>query len=310
VRRLERSADTWAPIIVPGASVDRRSGVWLTGQLTLASGMHASACLRCPDQPCRRSTGNRVDGNPDLCPVDALSIDPVSGSVMVDQECISCGVCVLRCPVGAFSPEDQGRIQVNSAASLGSLGIESDALEFALWRAEATRGTVVSRNDREAFIDLALRAAAPLGGRQFYPLVASLFRAIGVPATVSNPGDTSNRIDLVLDHSERPIPVEVKSRTEVEAINTKSVQQALENKLAISRLTGRQNLDDTASLVVGYDYPPQRSGVDELVDDIFATYGIKIGLISLRRLYELLLECNLDELLFDRQTLVSIRGRL
>ncbi|WP_134773005.1 restriction endonuclease [Ornithinimicrobium flavum] len=159
-------------------------------------------------------------------------------------------------------------------------------------------------------MESAMGAAASLRAAHFYPLVGSLFKAIGVPAVVSNQGDTSNRIDLILTHPSDPIPVEVKSRTEVEAVNVKAIQQALENKLALARMSGHTTLSASSSLVVGFANPPARSGIRELLDDIESAYGIRIGIISLRRLYEILISVNITGQAFDRDILTSLKGTL
>lgn len=45
-------------------------------------------CTQCKDYPCVAS-----------CPVDALSVDPVTTAVIIDTEkCISCSKCVKACP--------------------------------------------------------------------------------------------------------------------------------------------------------------------------------------------------------------------
>lgn len=45
-------------------------------------------CVQCDDYPCVES-----------CPVDALSVDEKTTSVLVDREkCTGCGICVKACP--------------------------------------------------------------------------------------------------------------------------------------------------------------------------------------------------------------------
>jgi Fe-S-cluster-containing hydrogenase component 2 len=45
-------------------------------------------CAQCMDYPCVEA-----------CPVEALSIDPDYGAVIVDREkCTSCGACITACP--------------------------------------------------------------------------------------------------------------------------------------------------------------------------------------------------------------------
>jgi Fe-S-cluster-containing hydrogenase component 2 len=310
MRRVRRSYPEFPPVIIEGARLSAREHENLQGHLAGPYGQEqAAACLRCPSQPCRTSGLERHRMTGDLCPVDVLETAGEDGSVRVGSGCIGCGVCAIRCPVGALSRRDDGTYVGHPTSSLVN-AVTATPEDFAEWIAGATAGTSMNQGDRITFVNNAMHAAAPLLSRHFYPLVQSLFRAIGIPATVSNQGDTSNRIDLILTDKVDPIPVEVKSRTEVEAINVKSVQQALENKLAIARLTGSTNLGPASSLVVGYEYPRDRSGILELIDDIENAFGIRIGLISLRRLYESLLAVTLDGTAFDRSALASLKGAL
>jgi len=58
-----------------------------------AEGLHVPVvCLQCEDAPCQR-----------VCPVSALTRDPVSQVINVDYDrCIGCRMCVLACPFGAM----------------------------------------------------------------------------------------------------------------------------------------------------------------------------------------------------------------
>lgn len=310
MRRVRRNVEDWPPLIIDGARLAGREPGTLHGRLIGPHGqVQGAACLRCPSQPCRTSGHAPDNAKADLCPVGALRPASNDGAIYVGPECIGCGICAARCPVGALTRDGDGTYKSHAPALLTD-AVAATPERFAEWLGEATAGVPLDQVERAALVSSALNAAAPLLGRHFYPLVASLFRAVGVPATVSNQGDTSNRIDLELTDSEDPIPVEVKSRAEVASINVKSVQQALENKLAIARLRGRPGLSPSSSLVVGFDYPPDRSGILELIDDIENAFGIRIGLVSLRRLYELLLAVNLDGEVFDRSTLASLKGAL
>jgi carbon-monoxide dehydrogenase iron sulfur subunit len=60
-------------------------------------------CVQCDDYPCVES-----------CPVDALTVDDKTTSVLVDREkCTGCGICVKACPgtVPFLHPQD-GKVTI------------------------------------------------------------------------------------------------------------------------------------------------------------------------------------------------------
>lgn len=309
MRLIHEPQGNFPPVVIAGARIASRDPESLQGLLIDADGVSQEAgCVRCPTPPCASSDLGRKDSL-DLCPVGALTISSEDGSVEVGPDCIGCGICAIRCPIGALSV---GRsVNMVSSTTKNVCDYDQPAPDvFDDWIKDQFVRLCAASIDREHFVTRAMLAAKPLQGRHFYPLVRSLFRAIGVRAELSNPGDTSNRIDLLLPDATDPIPVEIKSASEVDVINIKSVQQALENKLAISRLTNKPRLGAASSLVVGFEYPPDRSGVLELIEDINYTFAIRIGLISLRSLYEIFLSVSLDGMEFDRAKIANLKGLL
>jgi len=144
----------------------------------------------------------------------------------------------------------------------------------------------------------------------FYGLVASLFTAAGYPAWRPARGDTSNRVDVILIDEADSLPVEVKSRTESAVINVKSVQQALENRVVMDQRDFAKTNPNSSTLVVGYAYPPIRSDVTELIEDIAIAFGINVGMIALKDLYRLALGVSLADEKPSRRLLSDLKGRL
>lgn len=145
---------------------------------------------------------------------------------------------------------------------------------------------------------------------EFYEVIGHLLKNIGFNnISITRGGDTNNRIDAIIIDKQRTIPIEIKSPTETEYINIKSVRQALENKII---LTSRQFFPSTiatTSLVIGYSYPNERSGVYEAIDDFEVTYGFKIGIISLEVLLELYFKSKRGFAL-DLERIYNLKGPL
>ncbi|MRR36721.1 hypothetical protein EG829_19065, partial [bacterium] len=72
-----------------------------------------AACLRCMTPRCRKFDAAEVptmsaDVHLEVCPVRALGAD-ANGVPVAYDNCMGCGLCVLRCPVGAMSLGSDGR---------------------------------------------------------------------------------------------------------------------------------------------------------------------------------------------------------
>ncbi len=277
---------------------------------------HTSRCLRCFDEPCIRFAIEEQDvlrRATQVCPVDAIRFSASSTAPEISNACIGCGLCAMRCPVGAVSLLDDEA----SVAPLVSSPIDSDGCyepvevhEFLERRRSQSSTVRWDLSGMERSLNRLSAVARPLKQGDFYPLVASLFSIAGFPVWQPVQGDTNNRIDLILVDALDSLPVEVKSQTEVAVINVKSIQQALENKIILDQREFLPSINSSSSLVVGYAYPPARSDVTELVDDIYMAFGINIGLISIRALYELAIQHVVSGDPPPRSLLNSLRGPL
>ena len=274
-------------------------------------GDSAACCLRCPDEPCVRfdpaesGGGNAIN----VCPVGAIQHARSETGPVIAPECVNCGLCVLRCPVGALHIGPVGEVGVAPPDPAATIPVVDDAEFFASRDEIAGHTTWADATWREVATRLA-NAAAGLRQDAFYPLVAHLFTAAGHPAWSPAHGDTSNRIDLILIDDVDSLPAEVKSRTESTTINVKSVQQALENRVVLDERTFFAANPTSSTLVVGFDYPAERSDVGELIDDIATSFDVKVGLISLADLYRMALRHELAGEKVPRATLAALKGRM
>jgi hypothetical protein len=120
----------------------------------------------------------------------------------------------------------------------------------------------------------------------FYPAVAELLTITDYPCFVSRAGQNYDRADAVIQLETDYIPVEIKSPTEEVEISLKAVRQALENKIVFLSRKFYPSDPSSSSLVVGFQTPNERSEVFGLIDDVYNTYGFKIGVVGVMSLLQ------------------------
>ncbi|MCE1189262.1 MAG: hypothetical protein LWX56_08970 [Ignavibacteria bacterium] len=163
---------------------------------------------------------------------------------------------------------------------------------------------------KEIIIAQCLRNTITYDQYNFYPLISRLFQYLGFNCITSRTGDTNNRMDAILVDDFQSIPIEIKSPTEIGYINIKSIQQATENKVVLLSRKFYPTLKSTSTLVVGYEYPPTRSDVIELIEDISITYNINVGVIDLFTLLTLAWNTFYLKEFFDKNRIFTLRGCL
>lgn len=146
---------------------------------------------------------------------------------------------------------------------------------------------------------------------EFYEVIGDILEEIGFnKVSVTREGDTNNRMDAIIIDDKRSIPIEIKSPKEVEYINVKSVRQSLENKIVLLSRKFYSTEIEVTTLAIGYDYPNDRSGVYETIDDIFDAFNIKVGIISLSTLLKMFYRKRIENLDIDLEVIYYLKGRL
>ena len=144
----------------------------------------------------------------------------------------------------------------------------------------------------------------------FYPLVTHLFQILGFKSEYSRAGVNYQRWDACVWVGEYALPVEIKSPTEEVMLSTKAVRQALENKVILLSRGGLATRRELASLVVGNRLPNERGEMSNLIDDVFAAYGLRLGVIDLSSLAHLALRALSEGVTIDGGQLSQLRGFL
>lgn len=176
--------------------------------------------------------------------------------------------------------------------------------EIAKWFTEAFDQT----HDFNGTINLLFNRLRGMNKEKFYPLVAKLFRFLGYECEHSRAGVNYQRWDAFIQHSSESMPIEIKSPGEEEYISVKAVRQALENKIILLARKAFPTKPTTTSLVVGYNLPNNRAEVVSLIDDIYKTYGIVIGVIDTRSLLSMVAAKIFRGKILNHQDLVNLHG--
>ena len=143
---------------------------------------------------------------------------------------------------------------------------------------------------------------------RFYPAVEALFRYLGYQCELSRVGVNYQRMDALIKHTTQSIPIEIKSPGEEEFISVKGIRQALENKIVLMARKYAPSQWQTTSLVVGFELPADRSEVSNLVEDIYVTYDISVGVIDFHSLVRLAALRLLQERKPKDEDLFGLRG--
>lgn len=160
----------------------------------------------------------------------------------------------------------------------------------------------------EQIVDILLIEHSKDTKREFYPLVETLFRIIGVDCQKSRDGVNGERWDAMIRDVQRSIPIEIKSPGEEENISIKAIRQALENKIVLlSRKTYITDIE-TSSFAVGYKTPNDRAEVAELIQNIKETYGYKIAVFDIASLLLLAVNIIINQKGIDIEKLYTLEG--
>tara|TARA_B110000037_G_scaffold222288_1_gene296523 strand:- start:2132 stop:2719 length:588 start_codon:yes stop_codon:yes gene_type:complete len=144
---------------------------------------------------------------------------------------------------------------------------------------------------------------------EFYEVIGDILEEIGFQkVSVTREGDTNNRMDAIIIDEKRSIPIEIKSPKEIEYINIKSVRQALENKIVLLSRKFYPTQKEVSSLAIGFEYPNDRSGVYEAIDDIYETFNISVGIISFGSLLRLFFEKTVNKKEIDLEEIYYLKG--
>lgn len=251
-----------------------------------------SGCLRCPDTPCVSlsikdiSKETRVESVANLerrvCPTDSLIVND-EGLIEVDDACISCGLCVARCPVHAIHLDTSTKRAVISQSTFGYKGFTGTDQEFYEVRNQLSLSFENTKSDQspvEFLASIMERVSSltqlPNGMRALQILVRNAFLLNGIAARLKNPGDNNNWAELALDDGINLFPVEI----EIASDGLDSARRVMSDVAIVCSRYGIL-MEDVIPIVIMFQLPNIRTDYYEIVLNIFERVGLSIFTVPL-----------------------------
>lgn len=257
-------------------------------------------CLGCINPRCMHFSEdeiecNYIDGFPsdksdEACPVDAIAWDDAHNAPTVDsRKCISCGICVSRCPVGALFFSDRGKVVVNTTRDNNTEYRTADA------RAEQKHFHQIERLIKIPRSGVSLNASDRLYGEIYRKLMhlknnyhntvgRNLLIALGCRCSMRRIGDVYTRMDAVYMSKMGSF-----GAVEVEfGRDTLDASRGILDDIAVLNTRYGVKKHENKALVICLQLPNARQGYWQVVRDIKIVEGIKIGTITVGALMFLL----------------------
>ncbi len=262
------------------------------------------SCLRCPVPPCHRYVADEIvlndyfrdfpaDTSIKVCPTDAIQIGADSGvPQVIHEKCLSCGLCVSRCPVQAIEITAKGA-EVNDSENeyfkLTGEPVDPKAVAEVtrLFRSLPIDGSIAGKDSKlGALVYRRIGSVGMRSGAQFPNLlVRNIIVALGIPFHVRRLGDTNVRFDAVFKSGPDRIGV-----AEIE-VNEGAMMDAPRNLLddcAVLKARHSYPLERIDPLVISVRLPNVRSEYWRVIQDISSVLNVRIGSITVGTLLLLL----------------------
>jgi len=261
------------------------------------------SCVRCVNPPCIEFQAEELivpkfeqfpaDGDRHVCPTEAIQWDTNSPAPVVNAEtCISCGLCVSRCPAGAIYLDGKGA-HVNDAQNdafveTGQI-VETEnnkALQKQLSALPRT-GQFLSADYDEflEFITARIVTISSVFPAQFPNRVArNLLLGVGISCAMRRLGDVNLRMDLIMG-----APGVEQGTAEVElGAEVLNTPRNLLDSVAV--LCHRYNFDkaDIVPLVVTARLPNKRTEYWRVIGDISKVLDVPIRSLTFAALIVLI----------------------
>ena len=251
------------------------------------------SCIGCDDRPCYQYGEGELDTSPlggfptdlnrQVCPTNVVSPNGDGGFPLIESDgCIMCGVCVLRCPVGAIFIDPAKGARVVNEDNSRFVKTEPDSAQASRTRSDFSgierSGIMLLESEPVAKL-IGQRSSKALYRNPRYPNILSrnLLVALGAKAVTPRAGVASTRMDLLYQTYDGCTGV-----AEVE-FGDEAVLDAPRDILDdVAILVSRHKWDQSKikTAIITDVLPNRRSEFWRLVADIRNVTGLRIGTMS------------------------------
>jgi Fe-S-cluster-containing hydrogenase component 2 len=274
-----------------------KNGLDVPASIRLTDGKIAfGSCIRCPSSPCQKFNENDVSNNyfksfPSdtsikVCPTDAIQIDFKTGAPVISlDKCISCGLCVSRCPIQAITLTRNGA-KVNDTENevfrLTGRGVDSAAVAAVIhsFRSLPEDGVIAECDEQFAIHVYDLVSTIGIGSHTQFPniLTRNIMIALSVPFQIRRLGDTNMRIDGIFKSGGDRIGVAEIEFSEEAVMD--SPRDILDD-CAVLNARHAVPLQRIDPLIVSLRFPNKRSEYWRVIQDIRTVLNVRIASITI-----------------------------
>jgi len=225
-----------------------------------------------------------MDRNNHVCPTNAIQWPIDSACPIINNDyCISCGICVSRCPVYALTITDRGVI-INDSPNDNFI-LQDELLDEAnfnrllkIFSKIQTNGCYFTETDKRiSTLYKRINSLIPHLGSQFpNHLSRNLLISIGIKTAMRRRGDTYIRMDLIAELNEMIGTGEVEFSNQV-----LDAPRNILDDVAILIARYEINKNSVIPIIVCLSLPNQRSEYWQIIQDIFNVLKIKINSVTL-----------------------------
>jgi len=283
-------ADGWIPESLHFTPAEKTKVKFTNGNYQFSS------CLRCYDMPCvffleEEIIPDNLDGFPadmnlEVCSSGAIIFCFDTGIPIINNDnCIFCGVCANRCPVGAIhiSPEIGAIVNDETNDAFINIAI-TDKSSYINSRNFFDKiniyGAALTENDEliERMLIKLSEASKRQGDRFPNTLARNLLIGTGIKASIPRKGNTHMRMDIILtDKNDK------QGIAEVEFGQAAILDAPRDTLDSVSVLVSRYkwNFETIKAIIISDVLPNKRSEYWHIIEDISKITHIKISTVSI-----------------------------